>query len=147
MADLRELVREVLAEELARLHRLPGAPVPVTEEKVRISTNAELAAFVKRLLVMAQDGRLRADIEAGRHVFRLADGTGGPAPLAAHQPLAPAPRHQAPVRFSRGLISERDVTSLAPGMTRIVVGKSARFTPLAKDELRRRKIAIERATS
>ena len=156
MHDLRGLIREVLAEELARLS--PGGaaaaaarPQP-TVEVVRIRTNADLAAFVERLLTAAQDGRLRAEVAAGRRVFRLADAPGAgagagapPAPPAhAHRPLAPPPGAAAPARFERGLVSERDIAALPAGARSVVLGRQARLTPLARDELRRRGIAIER---
>ena len=134
MSDLRALVREVLSEELARLR--PKADTPArpqaTEEVVTLGANADLAAFVKRLLAM--DGRMRADIEAGRHVFRL-----GAAGGAQTKPGAAAA-----ARFDRGLITERDVARLDAGAGAIQVGGNVRLTPLAVVELRRRAISIER---
>jgi len=148
MSELRHLIREILVEELKRLPGQGAGPdvVPsVTEEQVSIRSNADLTAFVQRLMAAAQDGRLRGDIMAGRHVFRLADTA--PRQVQAHQPLAPSPQAQGTVRFERGMISERDVASLARETTRIDIGKSVRFTPLARDELRRRGITVERAQS
>lgn len=143
MSDLRVLIREVLREELAHL-RAGGAAAPqVREEKVAIASDADLAAFVRRLAALLQDPRGRADIEAGRYVFRLA--AGGAVPLQAHMPSVPQATQT--VRFERGLVTERDVAALADGQQRISVGKTVRFTPLAADELRRRGIKIERAKS
>ncbi len=144
MSELRDLIREVLAEELGRMGAAPQERPQITEELVTIRSNADLAAFVKRLLRAAQDGRLRADIEAGRHVFRLAD-TASPAPVQAHMPHAPTPGACPPVRFERGLVSERDVASLPAGTRTVRLGKTARLTPLARDELRRRGIEVERS--
>ncbi len=145
MSELRLLIREILAEELG--HRLDTQPSAsrVTEEQVSIRSNADLNAFVQRLLEVAQDGRMRADIEAGRHVFRLANE--GAAQVQAHQPLVPVSQSHSPIRFERGLVSERDVASLPQDLRRIDVGKSVRFTPLARDELRRRGIKVERTVS
>ncbi len=144
MSELRHLIREILVEELARAAPQTAAP-QVTEEQVSIHSNADLAAFVQRLMAAAQDGRLRADIAAGRHVFRLADH--GVAQVQAHQPIAPNPGAARAVRFERGMVSERDVASLPQDARRIDVGKTVRFTPLARDELRRRGIKVERAQS
>lgn len=144
MSELRHLIREILVEELARLPAQAPAP-QVTQEAVTIRSNADLAGFVKRLMDAAQDGRLRRDIESGRHVFRLAET--GPPPVQAHQPIAPNPQSRPVVRFERGLVSERDVASLARGTARVEVGKSVRFTPLARDELQRRGIKVERSQS
>jgi hypothetical protein len=144
MSELRHLIREILAEELGKMAPPQAAP-RVTEEQVNIRSNADLATFVQRLLSAAQDGRLRADIEAGRHVFRLADNS--PQQIQAHQTIAPNPGVRPAVRFERGLVSARDVASLPQDARRIDVGKSVRFTPLARDELRRRGIKVERSVS
>jgi len=144
MSELRHLIREILAEELAKATPLEAAP-RVTEEQVSIRSNADLAAFVQRLMGAAQDGRLRADIDSGRHVFRLADH--GIQQVQAHQPNAPNPGVAPAVKFERGLVSERDVASLPQDARRIDVGKTVRFTPLAQDEMRRRGIKVERSIS
>lgn len=144
MSELRHLIREVLAEELAKAAPSQVAP-RVTEEQVSIRSNADLAVFVQRLMGASQDGRLRADIEAGRHVFRLVDH--GAAQIQAHQPVGRNPGAQPVVRFEKGLVSERDVASLPQDARRIDVGKTVRFTPLARDELRRRGIKVERSQS
>jgi len=144
MSELRDLIRDVLTEELGRLGVGTPARPAVTEELVTIRNNAELAAFVHRVLAAAQDGKLRADIEAGRHVFRLAD-TSMPPQVHAHEPMAPASSVSQEVRFERGLLGERDVASLPATTRTITLGKTVRITPLAKDELRRRGIAVERS--
>lgn len=146
MSELRHLIREILTEELAQMRAASVTAPRVTVEQVQIRSNADLGTFVQRLLGVAQDGRLRADIEAGRHVFRLAD-MGAVQQVQAHQPMAPTSQAQPTVRFERGLVSERDVAGIPQGAQRVEVGKSVRFTPLAQDELRRRGIKIERATS
>lgn len=146
MADLRAMIREILSEELAALRKEPALGAQTRDEVVSIRTNAELAAFVKRLLSLAQDTRLRADIETGRHVFRLA--TGGSAPVRAHEPLIPSPSARSgPVRFETGLITEKEVAGLPDDLRSLSIGKAVRFTPLARDELRRRGVRIERTTS
>lgn len=79
---IAELIREVLAEELARLR---GGGVPsigrareagVHEERVRIAGDADLAAFARRVLAMAGDREARDAFEKGRLVFRLEAGAG-----------------------------------------------------------------------
>jgi len=140
------MIRQILSEELAALRKEPALAPQTRDEVVSVRTNAELAAFVKRLLSLAQDSRLRADIEAGRHVFRLA--TGGQAPLKAHEPLTPSPSARSgPVRFETGLITEKEVASFPDDLRSLSIGKAVRFTPLARDELRRRGVKIERTTS
>lgn len=78
---IAELIREVLAEELARLRG--GVPsigrareAGVHEERVRIAGDADLAAFARRVLAMAGDREARDAFEKGRFVFRLEAGAG-----------------------------------------------------------------------
>ena len=155
---IAELIREVLAEELARLR--PN----VREERVRVVDDADLAAFAGRLLAMADDGAAREAFENGTLVFRLdnAPGHAGRAGAGADlgrvqgargssPPGAPSSRIAAAggvagdtVVVESGLVSERHVDRLPPGTTRLRFGRRARMTPLARDRLRRRGIVVER---
>lgn len=153
--SLRQMVREVLAEEIARARRdglVPrnGTSAPprpkVREEHVTIRSDADLAAFVQRLAKILADGRSREEIEQGRWVFRL--GEGGSVRLPAAQVSLPSPA--APVvtaaRIERGIVSERQIEALPSGTSRLQVGRAVRFTPLARDRLRARGIEIERTS-
>lgn len=136
--DLRSVIRELLAEELAAIQGEAAAPTSaVRAEEVSIDTDDALGAFVKRILELAADDKARAEIEQGRHVFRLANVT---------RPEGAAPK-AAPARYERGLVTEKDIAKLPAGLTAIEAGKRVRFTPLARDELRRRGIKIERTRS
>lgn len=146
MSDLRALIRELLVQEIAALGGGNGsipAPVPVREEAVAIRTDADLSAFVSRILTIADDPGLRKDIAAGRYRFRLSENNA--MQPEAHQPMVPVRSPQsAKIRFERGLMTEKDVARLPDSASVISIGKSVRFTPLARDELRRRAIKIER---
>jgi hypothetical protein len=88
MEDLRSLIRDMLSEELARIRLGLHAVTPhVTEEMVTIRSSADLNAFAQKLLTTAKDGRACANIIEGHHRFRLSHE--GPAPIMAHQPMAP----------------------------------------------------------
>ena len=130
---VRAIIREVLAEELRRFK--PQAQTRV--EHVAISSDADLAAFVARLLEHSKDEQARRDIEEKRHVFRLASGGSAavPAPPAAER-----------ARIEAGMVSERQIDALPAGTTGLILGKSARLTPLARDRARARGIALERAS-
>ena len=165
------LIREVLAEELARLRP------EVREERVRVVDDADLAAFAGRVLAMAGDGAAREAFENGTLVFRLdnAPGRAGAAAAGADTGRvhggrgssalgAPSSRNAAAgigagatvdataggtardtVVVESGLVSERHVDRLPPGTTRLRFGRRARMTPLARDRLRRRGIVVEQA--
>jgi len=142
MSDLRMLVREILAAELEKITRDGPAPCK-REEFVSISDDAELDAFVRRLMRMIRDSRLKTDIESGMYVFKLA--RPGAAPPRPHQPLAPRPARAATVALQGGVITEKEIQNLPENLKNLAVGGSARFTPLASDEIRRRNIKVERA--
>jgi hypothetical protein len=143
MEDLRSLIRDMLSEELARIRPgLPAVTPHVTEEMVTIRSSADLNAFAQKLLTTAKDGRAYVNIIEGHHRFRLSHE--GPAPIMAHQPMVPATNAVAPAHFSSGTVSERDITSLPKGTRSVRAAKTVRFTPLARDEMRRRDIKVER---
>lgn len=149
MSDLRALIREILTTELHHLQADVSTP-DCREELVSISNNAELSNFVQRLLNIGQDSVLRADIQSGRHVFKLTPTAAmSTSTISVDGGQAGASRsHQvAPARVDSGLITEKQVADLPPGTTTLSIGKTVRFTPLARDELRRRGIRPERNKS
>ncbi len=160
MSELRSLIRQILAEEVARL-RTDLAPAPQVE-RVRAGSEAELTAFALSVLDRAQDpafvaalreGRLHFAPEAGAQAFAApAHAVPAHAPPTYVPPSSPA---AAPVtlvttvparvpELRKGLVTERDIAAVAEGETRLRVGKTARITPLAGDEARRRGLRIER---
>lgn len=154
--ELRQIVREVLAEEIARIRRERGgkgeAPRPlVREEVVAIRSDMELGAFVRRLAEILKDGRSREEIVEGRWVFRLSPGSvaAQSRPALPHHGAGAALPPAAPAHVSatidRGIVSERQIEALPVGTGRLLVGKSVRFTPLARDRLRVRGIEVERS--
>jgi hypothetical protein len=145
---LRSLVREVLAD------LLPGAPpsgagVPPPAapgqdgpvftprdgvrdvQTVSLRTDAELAAFVTRLLHLFETPARRADLQAGRLRFRLA-----PAGVAG----SPRPAH----RIEKGAVTEAAVRAAARDGARLVLGRRAVLTPLARDRARAAGVEIEK---
>jgi hypothetical protein len=154
-ADIRALVRDVLAEELGNLRRAgiiapahAAARRQVREEMVAIRSDAELRAFVARLLEILKDGRAREEIEQGRWVFRLGDPAAGGSFSGALEhrgaQLPAAAPTAAFARIERGVVSERQIETLPAGTTCLVIGKSVRLTPLALDRLRALGIALKR---
>ncbi len=93
-AELRTMVREVLREALAKRAGPAGQAAPPTIESVRIGNDAELAAFVRRLIQLLDDPAAGADLRSGRHAFSLAGGTPSApvatsaAPSVSHAPAA-----------------------------------------------------------
>ena len=147
--EVAALVREVLAEEVARLRTEKDARARsesgVREERVRIRSDADLQDFAARVLAMAEDGQTRRALAAGGIVFRLE----GAAPESGSRPVPPASASRASESartevVEGGLFSERQAERLPRETTRVRLGRNVKMTPLARDRLRRRGIVIER---
>jgi hypothetical protein len=130
--ELRALVREVIRDVLPK-------ELSVTET-VNLSTDKDLAGFVARLLDL--DPGQREELRSGRKRFRLA------APLATS---ATSPRSGAtgpagsPVRrIERGAVTEAVVSQAARAGERLVLGRGAVLTPLARDRARASGVEIEK---
>jgi hypothetical protein len=153
---LRALVHEVLREVLATPGApTPGAPAPSAVgapppaappqvgavytvrdgveavETVSLRTDQELAAFVSRILHLFENPKHRDDLRAGRLRFRLA--ASGPAGSAR-------PAH----RIEKGAVTEAAVRDAARAGARLVLGRRAVLTPLARDRARAAGVEIEK---
>jgi hypothetical protein len=135
--ELRALVREVIRDMLPQ-----GLSVT---ETVNLSTDEDLAQFVKRLLDLDPDER--EELRSGRKRFRLA------APRAPQAPQAPAGAvngaeragESSPVRrIERGAVTEAVINQAARAGQRLVLGRGAVLTPLARDRARAAGVPIEK---
>ena len=147
--EVAALVREVLAEEVARLRAEKGrggaGASRAREERVRIHSDADLRNFARRVLEMAEDREARRAFDAGRIVFRLDGDDARAAGSASRSPGARLGDDAGHVEtVERGLLSERHAERLPRETKRIRLGRRVRLTPLARDRLRRRGIVIER---
>ncbi len=114
----------------------PGLAYPVSEdaqsvETVSLRTDADLAAFVRRLLHLFENPKHRDELRSGRLRFRLA-------PVAA--PGSAQPAH----RVEKGAVTEAMVADAAKAGARLVLGRRAVLTPLARDRARAAGVEIER---
>jgi len=133
LEELRALVREVIRDVLPH-----GLPVT---ETVNLSTDEDLAAFVKRLLDLDPDQR--EELRSGRKRFRLATSQAPSAP--ASSPAAAARSGALPVRrIERGAVTEAMVNQAARAGERLVLGRGAVLTPLARDRARASGVQIEK---
>ena len=150
---LRALVREVLADLLSAEAEVappagnpaaagrpglaqPGLAHTVREnvesvEMVSLRSDAELGAFVLRLLHLFENPKHRDELRAGRLRFRLA-------PAAV--PGSARPAH----RIEKGAVTEAMVAGAARAGARLVLGRRAVLTPLARDRARAAGVEIER---
>jgi hypothetical protein len=141
---LRDLVKSVIAEEVAAIRKPKAASARVaTEERVAIANDADLAAFARRVLSLASDPAKAKEIAAGRYPFRL------DRPAAQHAAVPHAP-HAAPAaaaqshRIDSGIVTESTLNKLPRGLTRLLLGPGVTVTPLAKDRARALGLTLER---
>jgi hypothetical protein len=167
---LRELVREALADLLpppagpVQAGSPPAPPGPggtapeqegaaytvregaVAVQAVSLRTDQELAAFVTRLLHLFENPRRRDELRSGRLRFRLAPGSGGSGGAGGGGSggggaAGPAP----PVyRIDKGAVTEAAVRDAARAGARLVLGRRAVLTPLARDRARAAGVEIEK---
>lgn len=144
---VRSLIREVLAEELDRVRQERAAPKSVranpsvVEEIVSLKSDQDLQALIQHVLKISRNKSMHDKIVRGDHVFRL------DAPQVGSSSPKPSPivsGGQGVVRIEGGFLSERQVENLPQGTRVVEIGQGVRFTPLARDRLRQRKIAVER---
>lgn len=146
--QLRQLVREVVRDALADLGPaalappappapdgpIPSGPLAADErsrtDAVRITSDAELAAFARHLLHLFENPKNRADLRAGRLTFRLAGVQRGSGASAR--------------RVERGAVTERQIAELAGSGATLVLGPRAVLTPLARERARALGVTIEK---
>lgn len=137
---LRDLVKSVIAEEVAAIRKPKAAAAPATaEERVTITNDADLVAFARRVLSLAGDPAKAKEIAAGRHPFRL------DRPVAQHnvasQPQTPAAQSH---RIDAGVVTESTLNKLPRGLSQLLLGPGVTVTPLAKDRARALGLTFER---
>ena len=139
--ELRALVREVIRDVLPQ-----GLAVT---ETVNLSTDEDLAAFVKRLLDL--DPGQREELRSGRKRFRLVSPQAQSVPAGAGQVSAGQSNGaeragpSAPVRrVERGAVTEAVIAAAARAGERLVLGRGAVLTPLARDRARASGVQIEK---
>jgi hypothetical protein len=125
---------------VAAVHRpssWPGAapPPPATSgsvEAVSLASDAELDAFVQRLLHRFENPQERAAIRSRTLRFTLSRDGAASAPAASER------------RIDHGAVTERLVREAAAAGSRIVLGPKAVLTPLARDVARSLGVTIEK---
>jgi hypothetical protein len=154
MGDLRAIIKEILAEELSSMRAEFACDAAV--ERVSVSTSAELNRFALSVLDRTNDPGFVSALRNGRLNFEPVRNVGTHErvsqlpPAATWTPAAKQPEILVTTippkvpELSKSLITERDLAAVANGETRLRITKTARLTPLANDEARRRGIRIER---
>jgi hypothetical protein len=101
-------------------------------ETVRITGNADLQSFAYRLLDLFENPKNREDLRAGRLAFELAGGVAAAAAPGAVE------------RIEQGAVTERRIAAAASAGTRLVLGRRAVLTPLAREKARSLGVPVEK---
>jgi hypothetical protein len=144
-SELRTLVRDLIKEVLPEVaHR-------AQTRQVRIDDDGDLANFVATVLELAQDEIQAERLRSGRLRFALIRPSGSPSlpPTGngAAPPANPGSGSRAPrpvLRIDKGAVTERMIAQALTDGTRIVLGKGAVLTPLARELARRNDLTLER---
>lgn len=139
MAELKEEIRNLLREELSLMKdefKLSQTAV----EQVVIRSNDDLMAFVHNILGRAADANFVRQIKERTLRFELSKQLSMGTNSCTDRNLD----DKKYVSIDKILITERDIGKLDSAEKAINIWKSSRLTPLARDEIRRRGIKIER---
>lgn len=123
---LRELVRNTIREALAEMRLAPG------EEAVSFNTDADLHAFIRRIVALMDDPRAAADLRRGRFPFHLQKATTGSA-QHTHDPVKATDKPP--------IIGERVINELGNGSELVLVPGTI-VTPMARDRARERSVKL-----
>jgi hypothetical protein len=143
-ALVREVVRDTLPSLLIdRLSAVAPAPAGTSDPgEVRVATQEDLDAVVRRVAGMCEDPTTRALLRDGRLRLRLAPAASDPGrpPPATGRPVSGGPSQ----RIATGAVTEAAVRRAHAAGGRLVVGPRAVVTPLAKDRARVLGVTIDR---
>ena len=139
MSELKDEIRNVLRQELMLIQQELKSIKPRVEH-VNINSSDQLMDFVRELLDRAEERNFVDQIKEGALRFEISDKINKTANLKSDPNLDV--RKQASI--NKMLITERDIGDLKTSEKTINIWKSSRLTPLARDEIRRRGISIER---
>lgn len=144
--ELRAAVRAVLRDVLpVGTATAASGGARSFDGEVSLRTDADLAAFVRRVAALCEDSAQRAELQAGRHRFRLVRPAGGVDGLDGLDGLDSERGDRRDThRVDRGAVTERAVKQAATEGKRLIVGRRAVLTPLARDKARTLGVVIEK---
>jgi len=136
-AMVRAVLRDVLPADLGRAAAGSSGSAPSADlGEVTLRSDADLDAFVRRVAALCDDPTQRAALREGKRRFRLS---------AAATPGGAQAHGGASVRrVEQGAVTERAVKQAAADGARLVLGRRAVLTPLARDKARILGVEIEK---
>ena len=138
MSELKDEIRNVLRQELMLIQQELKSIKPRVEH-VNINSSDDLMDFVRELLNRAEERNFVDQIKEGGLRFEISEKV-----KTGNLKSDPNLNVRKQASISKMLITERDIGNLKASEKTISIWKSSRLTPLARDEIRRRGISIER---
>lgn len=142
--QLRQLVREVLRDVLPSL----GATKAPESEQVSLRNDAEVAAFVQRLIVLLDHPAHACAVRNGSHRFVLSKtaptGTGA---ASVNTSASPASGALSDMTLKEGLLTEAKMNQFKGTVGRLLLDTAVVITPGARDRARQLGITMERIKS
>ncbi len=138
--EIRKIIRELLVEEIASINKESVSLDQKTTREVIVSirTDEDLMKFVKKILNIVKETDGFSNIENGDIIFHL------DVPSSANLNSRSCTSHPTSNKIEDVLITEYNIAKLDENITVLQVLKNAKLTPLAKDELRKKGIKMER---
>jgi len=138
--EIRKIIRELLVEEIASINKESVSLDQKTTREVIVSirTDEDLMNFVKKILNIVKETDGFSNIENGDIIFHL------DVPSSANLNSRSCTSHPTSNKIEDVLITEYNIAKLDENITVLQVLKNAKLTPLAKDELRKKGIKMER---
>ena len=138
--EIRKIIRELLVEEIASINKESVSLDQKTTREVIVSirTDEDLMKFVKKILNIVKETDGFSNIENGDIIFHLE------VPSSANLNSRSCTSHPTSNKIEDVLITEYNIAKLDENITVLQVLKNAKLTPLAKDELRKKGIKMER---
>ena len=138
--EIRKIIRELLVEEIASINKESVSLDQKTTREVIVSirTDEDLMNFVKKILNIVKETDGFSNIENGDINFHL------DVPSSANLNSRSCTSHPTSNKIEDVLITEYNIAKLDENITVLQVLKNAKLTPLAKDELRKKGIKMER---
>ena len=127
---LPALVERAVVERAGSSVQSTGSSGTEGRERVSLSSDADIDAFVQRIVTLAENPVTRQQLRTGRLRFTRGDSAVSAAAEAGT------------LRLERGALTERHVRAAAASGQRIVLAKGVAVTPLARDRARTLSVEI-----
>lgn len=142
MSALREEIRTILREELASVIEARMLP---DIQRIKIENSHDLNAFARLILEKMSNPKFAEQLKSGQVMFELDDQATTYRTMHTIPASVAKPTQKSVPTINKNLITEADIANVSAG--NVLVPRSARITPLAKDEAKRKGVRIERTDS